>query len=137
MLDRFSYRAINIAFLCLILLVFLYCYFVFQAKDAPVVCIHAKLLGRHCASCGLTRSFGALLHADAKRALILNYLSLKIFCFFALQLIARSAAIWLSYACKQISERLMIIDSLASLLLFLFCFKELVSQTYSMVFKLN
>lgn len=135
MVDRYSYRLLNLAFAVAILAVFLYCLLAVPRGGVRLECIHVRLLGHSCASCGLTRAFARLLHADLVGALALNPVSVKVFCFFSVQLLLRVLA--LVWSCRWSLKRYVLADVVLSCLFFMYSFKELVLQTFFMVLKLN
>jgi len=55
----------------------------------PVVCIHEKLTGEPCPSCGLSHSFSLILSGRTDEALAWNEYSVRVFLFFFLQLLMR------------------------------------------------
>ena len=58
-------------------------------NNYPVVCIHEKLTGEQCASCGLSHSFSLILRGRISEAYEWNINGLRVFIFFAAQLIMR------------------------------------------------
>jgi hypothetical protein len=55
----------------------------------PVACIHEKLTGEPCPSCGLSHAFSLILSGRTDEALEWNEYSVRVFLFFFLQLILR------------------------------------------------
>lgn len=55
----------------------------------PVVCIHEKLTGEPCPSCGLSHAFSLIIRGRIDEALLWNSASLRVFLFFAVQLFMR------------------------------------------------
>lgn len=58
-------------------------------NEYPVVCIHEKLTGEQCPSCGLSHAFSLIIRGRIDEALLWNSASLRVFLFFALQLFMR------------------------------------------------
>ena len=85
-----AYFAVNAILAGVILLIMGYS--VFYSPDEnryPVVCIHEKLTGEQCPSCGLSHAFSLIIRGRIDEALQLNSASLRVFLFFALQLVLR------------------------------------------------
>jgi hypothetical protein len=91
--DRFgndSYLLINLILTGVILLVFAYSGFFSPVKNNyPVVCIHEKLTGEPCVSCGLSHSLSLILRGKISEAYNWNIYGLRVFIFFAGQLLMR------------------------------------------------
>ncbi len=84
------YITINFILAGVILLIFMYSGFFSPDKNNyPVVCIHEKLTGEECASCGLSHSFSLILRGRISEAYDWNINGLRVFIFFAAQLIMR------------------------------------------------
>jgi len=84
------YITINLILAGVILLIFMYSGFFSPDKgNYPVVCIHEKLTGEQCASCGLSHSFSLILRGRISEAYNWNLYGLRVFIFFAAQLIMR------------------------------------------------
>ena len=84
------YITINFILAGVILLIFMYSGFFSPDKgNYPVVCIHEKLTGEQCASCGLSHSFSLILRGRISEAYNWNPNGLRVFIIFAAQLIMR------------------------------------------------
>ena len=84
------YLLINIFFAGVILLIFAYSGFFSPEKDNfPVACIHEKLTGEPCISCGLSHSFSLIVRGRIAEAYQWNPYGMRIFLFFAAQLVLR------------------------------------------------
>jgi hypothetical protein len=67
-------------------------YSAFYSPDGnsyPIVCIHEKLTGEPCPSCGLSHAFSLIIRGRFDEALEWNSFSIRIFLFFAVQLLMR------------------------------------------------
>jgi hypothetical protein len=120
---RESYILINIIFAGVILLIMAYSGFFSPVKDNyPVICIHEKLTGIPCASCGLSHSFSLILRGNVSEALKWNVYGLRVFLFFALQLVLRISfsAYYLSY--PQNRRGLILTDAVGSGIMFFVAF---------------
>lgn len=90
--SRRAYFTVNAIFAGVIL--FIMGYSVFYSPDTgqyPVSCIHEKLTGEPCPSCGLSHAFSLIVRGRIDEALEWNSFSLRVFLFFALQLLMRAA----------------------------------------------
>ena len=117
------YLIINIIFAGVILLIFLYSGFFSPDKDSyPVVCIHEKLTGEPCVSCGLSHSFSLIVRGRIEEAYKWNHYGMRIFLFFALQLLMRAAfsIFYLKYADTR--KQLILVDCIGSGIIFLVAF---------------
>mgnify|MGYP002395032380 CR=1 FL=1 len=85
------YLILNLILAGVILLIMGYSLFYSPDKDEfPVACIHEKLTGEPCPSCGLSHAFSLIVRGRVDEALEWNSHSLRVFIFFALQLVMRS-----------------------------------------------
>jgi hypothetical protein len=117
------YLLINLIFTGVILLIFMYSGFFSPDKDNyPVVCIHEKLTGEPCASCGLSHSLSLILRGRISEAYHWNSYGLRVFIFFAAQLLMRImfSIFYLRY--PDTSKQLIIYDITSSIIIFLICF---------------
>ena len=133
-IPRFSnkpYLIINIILAGVILLIFAYSGIFSPEKDNyPVVCIHEKLSGEPCVSCGLSRSFSLIIRGKISEAYEWNVYGLRIFLFFALQLVMRSAfsLFYIRYA--DMRKQLIIFDITGSSIIFLIAFYPFISRIF-------
>ena len=124
--DRFRsepYLLINLIFTGVILLIFVYSGFFSPVKDNyPVVCIHEKLTGEPCISCGLSHSFSLVLRGKISEAYDWNVYGFRVFIFFASQLLMRIvfSIFYLKY--PDTSKQLITYDISISIMLFLVTF---------------
>jgi len=88
--DQRAYFAVNIILAGVILLIMGYSGFYSpDENEYPVVCIHEKLTGEPCPSCGLSHAFSLIIRGRIDEALLWNSVSLRVFLFFAVQLFMR------------------------------------------------
>jgi hypothetical protein len=117
------YHVINIIFVAVIVLVLAYAgIFSPEKNNYPVVCIHEKLTGEPCISCGLSHSFSLILRGRINEAYEWNQYGMRIFLFFSSQLIFRLDFLRLSVKRPENRKQLIIYDSLASGVIFLISF---------------
>ena len=117
------YLIINIIFAGVILLIFAYSGFFSPVKDNyPVACIHEKLTGLPCVSCGLSHSFSLIVRGRVAEAYIWNRYGMRIFIFFASQLVLRVAfsIFYLKYTDTR--KQLTIVDCIGSGIIFIVAF---------------
>jgi hypothetical protein len=124
------YIIINIIFAGVILLIFAYSgIFSPEKNNYPVVCIHEKLTGQPCPSCGLSHSFSLIVRGRFDEAFTWNHYGFRIFLFFAAELVMRIAfsIFYLKY--PDTRKQLITLDSAASILIFLLAFWPLIVWT--------
>jgi hypothetical protein len=117
------YLIINLILAGVIVLIFLYSGIFSPARDNyPVVCIHEKLSGKPCASCGLSHSFSLILRGKISEAYEWNIYGLRVFLFFALQLILRIGFSGFYIRYPDTRSQLIKYDIGCSVILFIICF---------------
>jgi hypothetical protein len=117
------YLLINLILAGVILLIFAYSSFFSPVKDNyPVICIHQKLTGEPCVSCGLSHSFSLVLRGRISEAYDWNVYGFRVFIFFAAQLLMRIvfSIFYLKY--PGTGKQLITYDIIISLMLFLVAF---------------
>jgi len=117
------YLLINFILAGVILLVFIYSGFFSPDKDNyPVVCIHEKLTGEQCASCGLSHSFSLILRGRISEAYDWNLYGLRVFIFFAAQILMRVvfSVFYLKY--PDSGKQIITYDIAVSVMLFIVSF---------------
>src|SRR5665647_3879010 len=117
------YLIINIFFAGVILLIFAYSGIFSPVRDNyPVACIHEKLTGEPCISCGLSHSFSLIVRGRVDEAYQWNPYGMRIFLFFAAQLVLRAAfsIFYLKY--PDTRRQLIIVDCFGSGIIFLIAF---------------
>jgi hypothetical protein len=123
---RFSdepYLILNLFFAGVIILIFIYSgVFSPDQNNYPVVCIHEKITGEPCFSCGLSHSFSLILRGRIDEAYKWNIYGMRVFLFFLSQLLIRIifSLYYLKY--KNTGKQLIIIDSIGSGFSFLLTF---------------
>ncbi len=117
------YIIINIFFAGVILLIIAYSGIFSPDKDNyPVACIHEKLTGEPCLSCGLSHSFSLIIRGRISEAYKWNIYGMRVFLFFASQLILRVAYSIFYVKYPDTRKQLIIIDCIGSALILLTCF---------------
>ena len=117
------YLIINIFFTGVILLIFAYSgFFSPEKNNYPVVCIHEKLTGQPCVSCGLSHSFSLIVRGRVEEAYQWNHYGLRIFLFFAAQLLLRITFSIFYIKYHDVRRKLIIVDCIGSGIIFLAAF---------------
>ena len=126
------YLIINIFFAGVILLIFAYSGIFSPEKDNyPVVCLHEKVTGQPCISCGLSHSFSLIVRGKVGEAYHWNRYGLRIFLFFVAQLVLRVAfsIFYLKYA--ETRKQLIIVDCIGSGIIFFVAFWPFIASIIS------
>ena len=127
-MNKRVYHIINIAFGSVILGIILYS-LLFRGNNHPVPALLTQITGIIPPSKGLSASFSELVRGNFEAAALLNPHGLRIFLFFILQLFTR-AFISLAVEGEWIKfSRIILFDTLYSLLLFGVCFAPLIGYT--------
>jgi len=122
-IPREPYLIINIIFAGVILLIFAYSGIFSPVKDNyPVVCIHEKLTGQPCVSCGLSHSFSLIVRGRISEAYQWNHYGIRIFLFFLAQLVMRISFSIFYLRYKDTRRQLILTDCIGSALIFLIAF---------------
>jgi hypothetical protein len=118
-----QYLKINLIFAGVIVLVLAYSgIFSPDRNNYPVVCIHEKLTGNPCFSCGLSHSFSLIVRGRITEAYKWNQYGLQVFFFFFFQLLLRIAFSVFFIRYPETRRQLIITDILGSVMLFLISF---------------
>jgi uncharacterized membrane protein len=129
------YLTVNVVFAGLILLIIGYSA-VFSPEDNnyPIVCIHERLTGLPCASCGLSHSFSYIIRGNLKEAYEWNIYGLRVFLFFFAQLFMRIifSVIYISNLSNR--KNLIIFDITGSIIIFLISFYPFIRQLFMGVY---
>lgn len=123
------YLIINTIFAGVILLVLAYSGFFSPDKNNyPMICVHEKLTGLKCFSCGLSHSFSLILRGRIAEAYQWNIYGMRVFLFFLSQLLMR--IVFSFYYQKNEGTRnwLIYYDIGGSILIFILAFYPFVRQ---------
>jgi hypothetical protein len=129
---KFSpYLKINLIFAGVIVMILAYSgIFSPDKNNYPVICIHERLTGLPCFSCGLSHSFSLILRGRVAEAYEWNSFGLRVFLFFVSQLLMR---IWFSrlyIRYKALARQIINYDITGSLIIFLIAFYPFFRQLY-------
>ena len=84
------YLILNIFFAGVVILIIVYSgIFSPDQNNYPVVCIHEKITGEPCFSCGLSHSFSLIVRGRISEAYQWNIYGMRVFLFFISQLVLR------------------------------------------------
>ena len=123
------YLKINLVFAGVVVLILAYSGIFSPDRDNyPVVCIHEKITGQPCASCGLSHSFSLIVRGRIDEAYDRNPYGMRIFLFFFAQLVMRVAFSLFYTLDSQNRKQLVIFDIFGSVLIFLLAFWPLIRQ---------
>lgn len=122
-----SYTVINIIFMAIIMAIIFYS--LIFVSNHPIPALLTDTTGIIPPSKGLSRAFSMIVRGKIDAALQLNPHSIRIFMFFALQLLIRIVAIFLSNKTKIKESTLIKVDIMISILLLAFCFAPLIKYT--------
>ena len=129
------YLILNAVFTGIIVLVFAYsAIFSPDTNNYPVACIHEKITGEPCFSCGLSHSFSLLLRLRFDEADSWNPYGFRVFLFFVSQIIMRIvfSVLWTKH--EETRQQLIILDSAGSLMIFLISFWPFIESILTSVF---
>ncbi len=131
------YLFINIFFAGVILLIIAYSGIFSPDKDNyPVVCIHQKLTGQPCFSCGLSHSFSLIVRGRISEAYQWNIYGMRVFLFFTSQLILRIAFSIFYMRYPDTHRQLIFVDCIGSGIIFLFAFWPFIASIISGILKI-
>ncbi len=119
------YIIVNIVLAGVIVLIMIYSAIFSPDEDKyPIVCIHEKITGKPCVSCGLSHSFSLILRGRLNEAYQWNVYGMRVFLFFFLQLIMRIVFSFFYIKFIDTRKQLIRMDILGSMLLFIFSFRQ-------------
>jgi len=129
------YYIINIVFAGVIVLMLIYSgIFSPEKNNYPVVCIHERLTGEPCFSCGLSHSFSLIVRGRIEEAYEWNQYGMRVFLFFFAQLLFRLDFLRLSLKRPETIKQLVIYDSISSGIIFLISFWPFISSIFRGLF---
>jgi hypothetical protein len=118
-----SYLKINIILAGVVVLVMAYSgIFSPDRNNYPVVCIHEKITGMKCFSCGLSHSFSLIVRGRINEAYSWNIYGMQVFLFFLLQLVMRIVFSIFYVSRTENRKQLILYDIAGSIIIFLVAF---------------
>lgn len=126
-----SYQVIHLILAGIILMVLLYSgIFPPEEGSHPIPSQYSRLSEGSTASTGMSRAFSAIVRLQFEQAKQFNLNSLEVFAFFFIQLWLRLLFFILNS--RGVKQKLLVIwDAGLSVVLFLYCFKDLIAAMYS------
>jgi hypothetical protein len=129
------YLKINIVFAGVIMLVLAYSgIFSPDKNNYPVICIHEKLTGLPCFSCGLSHSFSLIIRGRVAEAYQWNIYGMRVFLFFVSQLFMRILFSIYYIKNKDCTRQLINYDITGSVIIFLITFYPFFRQLFMSLF---
>ena len=93
-----------------------------EKDNYPVVCIHEKITGLKCFSCGLSHSFSLIVRGRFDEAYRWNVYGMQVFLFFLLQFVMRLVFSMFYVNAGSTRRQLILYDIAGSVLLFMIAF---------------
>jgi hypothetical protein len=90
----------------------------------PVACLHERITGEPCVSCGLSHSFSLLLKGKFNEAYEWNVYGIRVFLFFVAQFFMRILFSVVYARNTNSRKQLIIFDITASIIIFLLSFQQ-------------
>lgn len=106
-----------------------------EKNNYPVTCIHEKVTGKPCASCGLSHSMSLIIRGRTAEALEWNPNGLRIFAFFTAQFFMRIFFSFIYSNREGWRKWLVTADIMLSSLMFVWAFLPFAVYIYEFVFK--
>lgn len=125
------YILINICFT--VIIVFIILYSLVNINNHPIPSLLTNKTGIIPPSKGLSRAFSMIVRGNINGAVALNQHSIKIFLFFATQLVIRLFAIIITKRNLIKRSLLITMDIITSIILFTICFWELITYTFNLL----
>jgi hypothetical protein len=109
------------------MLIFIYSgLFSAEKGNHPIPSFYEELSGETSASSGLSRSFSEIIRGRFKSAGEYNPNGIPVFIFFLVQLFQRLSVSLIIHRKNIAFDRIVLVDSLSSAILFLYCFRGLI-----------
>jgi hypothetical protein len=130
-----AYFTVNIILAGVILLIMGYSVFYSPDKDNyPIVCIHEKITGQPCPSCGLSHAFSLIVRGRFDEALMWNHYSIKVFIFFVIQFLMRLGLAAFLFRRRLKTRVVQYVDSSISALMAIAAFYQFLVMEWGMLF---
>ncbi|HPY67187.1 MAG TPA: DUF2752 domain-containing protein [Bacteroidales bacterium] len=126
-----TYLICNLVFSGFILMLFMY-FLIFSPdrNNYPVVCIHEKITGQACSSCGLSHSLSLILRGRIEEALRWNENGIAVFIFFVSQFFLRLFFSHYYVNNPDFRKQLIVTDIAGSSLIFLLAFMPFIINIF-------
>ncbi len=130
-----QYLLLNLIFAGVILLIMGYSIFYSPDEERyPVPCVHEKLTGEPCPSCGLSHAFSRIMRGRIDEALEWNSHSVRVFLFFAVQLLMRAGLAAAALKPVKKLRQVAVADAVVSSVMALTAFWPFLRLTFLTVF---
>lgn len=127
-----TYLKINFALAGVILLIMIYSgIFSPEKNNYPLVCVHEKIKGEQCVSCGISHSFSLIIRGRLDEAYNWNPYGFRVFLFFFSQLLMRITFSMIYSLNPGIRKQLILYDIICSAAIFLISFYPFIRQILS------
>lgn len=125
---REPYISVNLVLAIVIFLIIGYsAIFSPEKNNYPVPCVHEKLTGKPCVSCGLSHSFSLIVRGEFNEAYRWNIYGMRIFLFFFSQLLMRIVFSVIYLKNELLQRQIIIMDIAGSVIIFLLAFFPFIS----------
>jgi hypothetical protein len=121
-----SYHIVNLIFSFIIAIIFVYS-LIFYADTHPIPAMLTETTGIVPPSKGLSSSFSEIIRGNFYQSLTYNPHGIRVFSFFALQLLLRIMFSLLVKLKGEMISRIVLIDTVVSIILFLGCFAPFIA----------
>ncbi|MBN2348396.1 MAG: hypothetical protein JXJ22_06140 [Bacteroidales bacterium] len=129
---RRPYPIVNFIFTGIILLIFIYSgIFSAEKGNHPIPSMYKEISGNKTISTGLSRAFSSIVTGKSELAKEYNPYSIRIFLFFAVQLVLRILFVIMENKLLWSRKILIISDIFISVLLFLYCFWPFIQYPFT------
>jgi len=130
-----QYLLLNLIFAGVILLIMGYSIFYSPDEERyPVPCVHEKLTGEPCPSCGLSHAFSLIVRGRIDEALEWNSHSVRVFLFFAVQLLMRAGLAAAALKSVKNLKQMAVADAVVSSVMALTAFWPFLRVTFLTIF---
>ena len=129
---RDPYLIINFVLAAVVLIIIAYSAFLSPDNDNyPVPCIHEKLTGKPCASCGISHSFSLIVRGEIDEAYKWNRYGMRIFIFFVSQFLMRIVFSVIYQKNSLLRSQIIKMDIAGSAIIFLIAFFPFIADLIS------
>jgi hypothetical protein len=129
-----SYLIINIILAGVVIVILFYSVlFSPEKNNYPVQCVHERVSGIPCPSCGLSHSLSYIVRGDFNSAQLWNRYGIRVFLFFVFQLIARASISTSIIKSGKAPRSLIGFDLVITILSFILGFSQFVIYNFSLL----
>lgn len=129
------YFVINLILAGVIMIIMGYSFFFSPDENRyPVPCIHEKITGEPCPSCGLSHAFSLIVRGRIDEALEWNSQALRVFLFFAVQLVMRIGLGLMAMSGSEKLRKLTVADAVVSTVMAVATFYPFLRSSWLILF---